>query len=68
MSNPFHSPKCLKVDCFDCLKERNEKLEAALKRISFAKPDRLDHQLDVTIIERAAKIAKAALDGNGEGR
>lgn len=35
--------------------------EGALKRISQAKPDRLDHEIDVTIIERAARIAKDAL-------
>lgn len=43
------------------LKASAEKLAEALKTISFAKPDGLDHVLDVTIIERAAKIAKQAL-------
>ena len=33
----------------------------ALERIAQAKPDRLDHSADVAIIERAARIARAAI-------
>lgn len=35
--------------------------EDALTRISRAKPDQLDHALDVAIIERAARISVEAL-------
>jgi hypothetical protein len=33
----------------------------ALERIAHAKPDRLDHSLDVLIIERAARLAQNTL-------
>jgi len=36
-------------------------LVEAVERIGRAKPDGLDHSADVAIIERAAKIAQAAL-------
>ena len=40
-----------------------DRYRAALEKISHAKADGLDHSIDVGIIERAAKIAKAALSG-----
>lgn len=40
-----------------------EALRSALQRISLAQPDRLDHSIDVGIIERAARIAADALKG-----
>ncbi len=33
----------------------------ALQRISLAKPDQLDHSIDVAIIERCANVARAAI-------
>lgn len=47
-------------------KGREELLEA-LKRISMAKPDCLDHSIDVAIIERMASIARAVIQKNSEG-
>jgi hypothetical protein len=41
-----------------------EAIRDALRRIALAKPDRLDHSRDVAIIERAARIAAAALKGD----
>jgi 2-oxo-4-hydroxy-4-carboxy--5-ureidoimidazoline (OHCU) decarboxylase len=41
-----------------------EALRHALRRIAYAQPDRLDHSRDVAIIERAARIAAAALKGD----
>jgi hypothetical protein len=43
------------------LRASRDALEAALMRISYAKPDRLDHERDVVIIERCASVASAAL-------
>ena len=37
------------------------KMFEALSRIARAKPDRLDHTIDVGTIERAARVAHAAL-------
>ncbi len=48
----------------DALDERERRIavcEQALRAISFAKPDRLDHRLDVLIVERCARKATAAL-------
>ncbi len=48
----------------DALDERERRIavcEQALRAISFAKPDRLDHSLDVLIVERCARKATAAL-------
>lgn len=42
------------------------KLAGALKRISYVKPDRLDHATDVGIIERVAALAAALLRELGE--
>jgi len=42
-------------------KKTIDRMRDALSRISYAKPDRLDHSLDVAIIERAASAAKQAL-------
>lgn len=44
----------------NCL-NKHESYEEALRRISMAKPDRLSHEQDVVIIERASKIASKAL-------
>jgi hypothetical protein len=41
-----------------------EAMRDALRRIAYAQPDRLDHSRDVAIIERAARIAAAALKGD----
>lgn len=48
------------------LRAENERKTRALERISHAKPDRLDHSLDVTIIERCARVARAALAPRGQ--
>ena len=49
--------------CAGCqqLHEAAEELAAGLKRISFAKADQLDHEKDIGIIERVAKVATRAL-------
>jgi hypothetical protein len=44
------------------LERDNRELREALERIAFAKPDRLDHAIDVAIIERAANIAGEVLE------
>jgi len=43
------------------LRTQVEALREALERISKVKPDQLDHSIDVCIIERCAKVARAAL-------
>jgi LPS O-antigen subunit length determinant protein (WzzB/FepE family) len=43
------------------LRTQVEALRAALERISKVKPDQLDYSIDVCIIERCAKVARAAL-------
>ncbi len=43
------------------IREDYENMELALKRISNAKPDRLDHSIDIETIRRAVKIATKAL-------
>ena len=50
------------MDGYVKLKKELDELRAALSRISHAKPDRLDHSVDIAIIERAAKIAREALE------
>jgi hypothetical protein len=52
--------RTLERDLF-AAQERIKRLEGALTKISFAKPDQLDHAIDVGIIERAANIARSAL-------
>lgn len=51
-----------RLESLDRWREMAGKLARSLERISFSKPDRLSHQLDVLIIERAAKLAKQAFD------
>lgn len=55
-------------DLADRLESTNADLLAALERIAEAKPDRLDHSVDVAIIERAAKIARTAIAKEKEYR
>ena len=46
------------------IRKQAEMLKVArdgLEKISYAKPDCLDHSIDVGIIDRASKIAKQAL-------
>lgn len=43
------------------LRAEVERYKAALERISRARADRLDHALDIAIIERASRIAREAL-------
>jgi hypothetical protein len=43
------------------LEQQKAELLHEMRRIADAKPDRLDHSLDVTIIERMAKVAQKAI-------
>ena len=56
---------CLLRNTIESLLDERERHVEVLSRISYAKPDRLDHSIDVGIIERVAKIAKKALEEHG---
>ena len=65
---PWHGEPAVSIDFarelereVAALKIDAERMREALERISHAKPDQLDHALDVAIIQRAANIARAAL-------
>lgn len=38
----------------------SDRLREALQRIAKAEPDRLDHAIDVGLVERCAKVAREA--------
>ena len=43
------------------IRQQRDVLLEACKKISYAVPDLLDHSLDIAIIKRAVKVAKAAI-------
>ena len=49
------------ADTIEALRAEVAALREALEKISKAKPDQLDHSIDVAIIQRAARIASAAI-------
>ena len=54
------------VNAYESDQQKIEALMGALRRISKAKPDRIDHVLDCVVLERAATIASEVLKLVGE--